>query len=58
MFGFNFDRRTLYLIIGIIVVMSLASYGTAGIFSLVLSIPAVLLALTVHASMQPHRKLS
>ena len=48
MFGFNFDRKTLYIIIGILVVMSLASYGTDGIFSLILSIPAVLLAITVH----------
>lgn len=48
MFGFNFDRRTLYIIIGILVVMSLMSYGAEGIFSLILSIPAVLLAITVH----------
>jgi Zn-dependent protease len=48
MFGFNFDRRTLYMIIGILVVMSLMSYGTEGIFSLILSVPAVLLAITVH----------
>ena len=48
MFGFNFDRRTLYIIIGILVLMSLASYGTSGIFNLILSIPAVLLAITVH----------
>ena len=48
MFGFNFDRRTLYIIVGILVVMSLMSYGVGGIFSLVLSIPAVLLAITVH----------
>lgn len=48
MFGFNFDRRTLYIIIGILVLFSLASYGTDGIFDLVLSIPAVLLAITVH----------
>lgn len=48
MFGFNFDKRTLYIIIGILVIMSLMSYGSAGIFSLILSIPAVLLAITVH----------
>ena len=48
MFGFNFDKKTLYIIIGILVVLSLASYGTAGIFDLILSIPAVLLAITVH----------
>lgn len=48
MFGFNFDRRTLYMIVGILVVISLMSYGAAGIASLILSIPAVLLAITVH----------
>ena len=48
MFGFNFDRRTLYIIIGILVVTSLMSYGTSALFSLILSIPAVLLAITVH----------
>ena len=48
MFGFNFDKKTLYIIIGILVVLSLASYGTNGIFNLILSVPAVLLAITVH----------
>ena len=48
MFGFNFDKRTLYIVIGILVILSLMSYGIEGIFGLVLSIPAVLLAITVH----------
>ena len=48
MFGFNFDKKTLYIIIGILVVLSLASYGPEGIFDLILSVPAVLLAITVH----------
>lgn len=48
MFGFNIDKRTLYIIIGILVVMSLLSYGTDGLFDLILSVPAVLLAITVH----------
>ena len=48
MFGFNFDKKTFYIIIGILVVLSLLSYGTEGLFGLVLSIPAVLLAITVH----------
>lgn len=48
MFGFNFDKRTLYIIIGILVLLSLASYGTDGILDLLLSVPAVLLAITVH----------
>ena len=48
MFGFNFDRKTLYMTIGILVVLSLMSYGAEKIFGLVLSIPAVLLAITIH----------
>ncbi len=48
MFGFNFDKKTLYIIIGILVLISILSYGTEGLFDLVLSIPAVLLAITVH----------
>ena len=48
MFGYNIDKKTLYIIVGILVVFSLMSYGTEGIFSLILSIPAVLLAITVH----------
>ena len=48
MFGFNIDKRTLYIIIGILVLFSLASYGTERLFDLLLSVPAVLLAITVH----------
>ena len=48
MFGFNFDKKTLYIFIGVLVLLALLSYGTSGIFSLILSIPAVLLAITVH----------
>ena len=48
MFGFNIDKRTLYIIIGVLVLFLIASTGKDGMFSLVLSIPAVLLAITVH----------
>lgn len=48
MFGFNFDKKTLYIIIGILVIMSLMSYGQDTILDLILSVPAVLLAITVH----------
>ena len=48
MFGFNFDRKTLYIIIGILAFMTLTSLGAGGLFSLILSVPAVLLAITVH----------
>ena len=41
-------KKQIITLIGILVVMSLMSYGTDGIFSLILSIPAVLLAITVH----------
>ena len=48
MFGFNFDKKSLYMLIGILVVLSLLSYGADSLFGLILSIPAVLLAITVH----------
>ncbi len=48
MFGFSFDKKTLYILVGILVVISLMNYGLEGIFGLLLSIPAVLLAITVH----------
>lgn len=48
MFGFNFDKKTLYILIGVLVLLALLSYGTDGLFDLVLSIPAVLIAITVH----------
>ncbi len=48
MFGFGIDKKTLYIIIGILVAISLLSYGTDGIIGILLSIPAVLIAITVH----------
>lgn len=48
MFGYNIDKKTLYIIIGVLVLFSLASYGTDRLFGLILSVPAVLLAITVH----------
>ena len=48
MFGFNFDRKTLYIIIAILAFTTLTSLGAGGLFSLILSVPAVLLAITVH----------
>ena len=48
MFGFNFDRRTLYIILGILVVATLASSGVDFIFSTLLTLPGVILAITFH----------
>ena len=48
MFGYGIDKKTLYIVAGILVIISLFSYGTDGIIDLLLSVPAVLLAITVH----------
>ena len=48
MFNFGFDKRILYIIIGILVVSSLMSMGTGGILGLLFTLPGVLLAITFH----------
>lgn len=48
MFGFNFDKRTLYIILGILVISTLVSSGTDFIFSTLLTLPGVILAITFH----------
>ena len=48
MFGFNFDRRTLYIIIGAVLVLSLVSMGTEGIMGMLLTLPGVIIAITFH----------
>lgn len=50
MFNFSFDKRTIYIIIAILVIMNIAQYTTNpnALFSLVLSIPGVLIAITFH----------
>ena len=48
MFNFSFDKRILYIIIGILIVSSLMSMGTGGILGLLFTLPGVLLAITFH----------
>ena len=48
MFNFAFDKRTITIVLVIILVLWLISAGTAGILDLVLTMPAVLIALTFH----------
>ena len=48
MFGFNLDKKSIYIFIGIIVVLTIVSAGIGELYYLVLSVPGVLLALTVH----------
>lgn len=47
-FGNGIDRRTLYIILAVLVIISLASAGTGFWAQTILTIPAVLIAMTVH----------
>lgn len=50
MFNFTFDRKMIYLLIGILVLSSLVDYmsNPVALFYLLLSIPGVLIAITFH----------
>ena len=48
MFGFNFDKKTLYIILAIIAITWFTKLGTAGILDKLLTLPAILIALTFH----------
>ena len=48
MFNFGFDKRILYIIIGILVVSSLMSMGSSGLLAMLFTLPGVLLAITFH----------
>lgn len=50
MFGFNLDKKTLYIIIGIMVGIALLQFSTnpGQLFGLLLSAPGVLIAITFH----------
>lgn len=50
MFQFGIDRRTLYIIMAVLVIASLGRYltNTNALLSLVLTLPAVLIAITFH----------
>lgn len=48
MFGYGIDKKTLYILLAILAVFTIASLGANGILDLLLSIPAVLIALTFH----------
>lgn len=48
MFNFVFDKRTIIIILVVLIGLWLLSSGTAGILNLLLTIPGVLIALTFH----------
>lgn len=45
---FSFDKRAVYLIIAIIVIFNVVNMGTAGLLSLLLTIPGVIIAISLH----------
>jgi Zn-dependent protease len=50
MFNFQFDKRIIYVILGVLILSTLVQYATnpGALFSLLLSIPGVLIAITFH----------
>ena len=45
---FNFDRKTIYIIVGAVLIFALASMGTEGIMGILMSLPGVIIAITFH----------
>ena len=45
---FSFDKRAVYLILAIIVIFNVVNMGTAGLLSLLLTIPGVIIAISFH----------
>lgn len=48
MFGYGVDKRVIYILLAILVVISFASMGTSEWLSLLLTLPAVIVAITFH----------
>lgn len=48
MFGFSFDKRMIYIILGIMVVTSLVGMSSNYLLSLLLTLPGVIIAITFH----------
>ena len=45
---FNFDRRTIYIVVAAVLVLGLFSMGTEGIMGMLMSLPGVIIAITFH----------
>ena len=48
MFGFNIDKKTLYVILGILILISLARFTSDSLIALLLTLPGVIIAITFH----------
>ncbi len=45
---FSFDKRAVYIILAVIVIFNVVNMGTAGLLSLLLTIPGVIIAISFH----------
>ena len=45
---FNFDQRSLYIVLAIIILVNFVSMGTGGLLSLILTLPGVIIAMAFH----------
>lgn len=48
MYNFQFDKRILYIILGVMVVMNLAGMSQNYLLGLLLTLPGVIIAITFH----------
>ncbi len=48
MFGYNIDKRTFYIILGILVILSMANMTALEWLDILLTLPAVIIAITFH----------
>ncbi len=48
MFGYGIDRKVIYIVLGILVVYSLASMSSTALISMLITLPVVILAISFH----------
>ena len=48
MFGFNFDKKTIYIIFAILILYTVMNTGTDFLYSTLLTLPGVIIAITFH----------
>lgn len=48
MYNFSFDKRTIYIVLAILIIISLSSMTGSYMFSLLLTLPGVIIAITFH----------
>ncbi len=48
MFNFNFDRRIIYIVLAVMMIMTLASMSQSDLLGILLTLPGVIIAITFH----------